>query len=237
LNNKHSSLNLTKLKGILVYLLGPEGAGKTTQIQHLLPLLKSNGFRVKVIYIRSDHLVLYLLKLLLIKMGRCKDYPYLDGTVVRAPDAQVLKKIGKFWLFMQIPMSLILTFFRVYIPLKLGYVVIAERYLLDTIIDTLGMSKWMGLTHSRIPSLVMRCLLHFMPKKSLIIHLYADYNTLRKRYHLRGTPVEPLQWIKFQLTLDKIFCKVFNAYTIKTDEENPVDVFRRIVHVLNSYCT
>ncbi|MEM2294476.1 MAG: hypothetical protein QXX41_14485 [Nitrososphaerota archaeon] len=88
-------------------------------------------------------------------------------------------------------------------PYQVGYVVIAERYLLDTIIDTLRMRKYRGLKDSKVLKFLMRYLLHFIPKKSLIIYLCADYTSLRKRYHLRKTPVEHPEWIEFQLLLDR----------------------------------
>lgn len=81
--------------------------------------------------------------------------------------------------------------FRVYIPLHLGYTLVAERYVVDTVVTIAYFTDDLSFLQSR----TARLLLRFIPRNTIFIHLDSNYSTLMKR---RNQTVEPYSFIKFQ---------------------------------------
>lgn len=207
----HNIQNLgRRRRGILIYFLGVEGVGKSTHSNLLLAWLHKKGYLVKLVYIRSDHLILHVLKKFLMLMGRRDISIRPNGSKVIIAQRDLIKRMRYLWIFTNILMSLFLAIWRVWIPMKIGYVIIAERYLLDTFIDLMNMLRIFNLRYKGIVRKAMRLLLYFIPKNTVIIHLWAPYKELLKRYVQRGTPAEPKCWIVLNELLHSVFLKIYS---------------------------
>jgi len=179
----------------MVIFVGPQGSGKSTQIDLLFNWLKSHNFRVKKTQIIHKHLFAYLFDKILMRLGRYHYWIYPSGEKTKILDITFERRILGFWLFTQTLSVITTVFFRVYFWLWLRYIVIAERCIPDSVIHLL--MEYYGVKSSHYEtkdSIIVKFiynLLRFIPKNSLIVFLYSDYDGLRKRYKFRSTPTEP----------------------------------------------
>jgi thymidylate kinase len=223
----------------LIYFLGPEGVGKSTQITLLYKLLRDRGKKVKIAHVYSKHLWNYLIIKFLFWVGRYKYEHYYDGTRFKDIDETLWLRIYKILLLSEILTTIILAFIRVFIWLWLGYYVLAERYLIDTIsfivYQCLKTDQKFNTRSSDIISKSLT-LLKFIPRKTLILILDAKYNTLLNRYRRRNTPLENEEYIVFQRKVGRILARYYIFHYINTEGKSIAEVFDEIKrYVLCSY--
>ncbi|GAH62507.1 unnamed protein product, partial [marine sediment metagenome] len=115
----------------------------------------------------------------------------------------------RLWCAIEVASVLPLILFRVYIPLLLGYTLVAERYVIDSIVTIAYFINDFGF----LTSLGARLLLQFIPKDAVFIHLDSDYKTLMKR---RGRNVEVKNFIDFQRVAYEKMEKLVNVISINT---------------------
>lgn len=227
--------------------------------------LRSNGLRVKKVWIRSPHTLAYLLSLFLLKRGFYRvSSTILEGTqasaqslesekeskyiepwdirvnpwremrpeskntcriVEKIPAVDSNSQLRSFWPFLELISVLPLILWRVVIPLFLGYTIVAERYIVDTIV-TIGYF----INDPRfLTSWTARFLLRFIPRNAVFIHLDSDYDTLLRR---RGHNVEVRGYISFQRASYKHFDRILNPLIIDTSMSTPNETFTAIVNKL-----
>lgn len=200
---------------MFVYFLGPNGAGKSTQINLLIRWLKARGSKVKVAYVQCNHLPILILEGIIIKLGRFGFYTYPDGKRVTVPSAEILLKIRYLWFCIQFLSIVFLSFIRVHLPLRMGYVVVAERYVLDSISDFCMFSSNLRVKASFLSRMV-KVLLYLMPKGTVIVHLDAPYDVLKRRFFERGSVVEPREYIEMQRKCAPKLIEALGHTNIKT---------------------
>ncbi|QOR94578.1 hypothetical protein IMZ38_01165 [Thermosphaera chiliense] len=211
-----------------IYLYGPDGAGKSTQARLIVKVLRLKGLKVKRVLIRSKH---YPFRILwnFLRLTCGEPYVYPGGYVTKVPKRTILQRISTFIVYAELLNALALTFI-VQLYLRLGYVIVAERYLLDSFTDFLYFFK--NIVKKR-PIGVLKILFAFIPRDMIFIFLDADYQTLWKRYKKRGSIPEPEDYIAFQRAVGKVFSQRFNPnITIFTPKNTIIQTHSLIINVV-----
>lgn len=203
-----------------VHFFGADGTGKTPQARMLVRYLRRNGVATKLVRIRSGRTFASILYSILRRVS-----PHLvilggDGRVIRV--LMVKGRLGgRIWGLIEFVSMLPWLARGVFIPLRSGKTVVAERYIIDaitTIAYLVDDSSWMT-------SSVAKIMFRFVPKNTQFIHLDASYDTLSKR---KGSFPDPRNYIEFQRRSYLSFARATGAITIDTSEHSIADTHRII---------
>lgn len=111
----------------LILFTGPDGAGKTTIALMLKKYLEERGYKVKVVRMRGTHTLAYVLMLFL------RNILGLRGTELHYYRVRLPKRLAGLWIYIEF-LSLIPLILWYYVFLRMRYVVVSERSILDTLI-------------------------------------------------------------------------------------------------------
>ena len=211
----------------LIAFFGPDGTGKSTHATLLFNHLQSHKNKVKKVWIRSPHTLAFLLSNFFVKIGFCRVVSNPFGKKTKLPAVDLNRWIQFFWSAIELVSTIPVILFRVHIPLFLGHTVIAERYVVDTIVTVAYYTNNLGFLQSRTANL----LLCFIPKNTVFIHLDSDYSTIMKR---RGYIVEPYDFIEFQRMGYKMLESSVGAKLIDTSNISVKQTSIQIMHWLES---
>jgi thymidylate kinase len=231
----------------LVHFFGPDGSGKSTQVKLLTQYYASKGVEVRKFWLRSPHTIAYVLWQLAIKIGfyRCTQNEF--GTQVKLPAVQNSYVLRHVWAFIEfigiIPLLMLSKFY-----LARGYVLVAERHILDTIatvgyfVDDAGFAK----------SFFAKITVTFLPAETAFIYVDADYPTIRARrakyYNTTRTEqkrlfkndeppapnLEPKCFIDFQRKMYEKLAIKYNALVIDTSKVSVEETFSQIKKYLSN---
>lgn len=210
---RRSKHPLTHFPRVIAFF-GPDGAGKTTQATLLVDFLESEGYRVKKAWVRSTHTVAYLLWMIFYKFNLCedrsgflsqmrtgfavsylneKDYGAVSPITMSPP---VLK--GPFsklvWSLIEILGILPVVVFQVYAPLITGRIVVAERFLADSVASIAYFLGDVDFDETWQASLLIK----LIPRETTFIFVDADYDTIKKR---RSAVAGPREYTEFHRRL------------------------------------
>lgn len=193
--------------------VGTVGAGKSTQMKLLAFTLKSKGLKTKVTFIKTGHIFAYLLEVFLTRilcLNR-KDAHPIRALIEDRP--LIFKKLFQFWLILDMLSILVRFIFAVYLPLKIGKVVLVEEYLPATIADYIYLAKAVNLPVKNILFAVNYALkLLCLCSPTLTIFLDASISCLADRWHKRGSLNEKPDYLKMQRTLLLKISKNLSSY-------------------------
>jgi thymidylate kinase len=206
----------------LIAFFGADGTGKSTHAEFLFNYLKSNHVKVKRVWIRSPHTLAYLASVFFVKIGFFRLVPNPYGKTKKYPAVHINWPIRFFWSQLELVSVIPVIITRIYLPLLLGYTVIAERYVADTIVTIAYYINNLRF----LRSFTAKILLIFIPKKTILIHLDSDYSTLLKR---RGFKVEAYDFIEFQRKGYKIIGNIVETIFIDTSNITVEETFMRIM--------
>jgi len=208
----------------VISLFGPDGVGKTTHAKLLTLRLMRKGYKVKRVWIKNNHTIAYLVISLLKFISK--------RSVVVLPSKAILTNIlaqsrlgRKLWLWIDFIGVVIKLIFSVYIFKLLGYIIIADRYLPDTIV-------------SMIITLNEPKAMKSLPIKFIISRIIKDRINLvmldRSYEHIKNSRdwVEPPALICYQRALYRIIAKIINAPIVSTDKDIS-EVHRNILSLLS----
>src|SRR5438445_11397704 len=206
-----------EVRSRLVSFFGPDGSGKTTQAKMLAEHLGARGVKVRLAWIRSKHTLAYLV---LSAMRRCS-----PGSVVMSPGGGVMRIKGvggRSWALLEFLSLAPLVLLRVYLPLISGRVVIAERFLVDSIVAiayTLGDASFDTSREARL-------MLAMIPRNSVLIHLDSDYEEITRR---RGGYSDPPDFVRFQRVMYDKLSKRLRAAKIDTGRAPVEETFSLVL--------
>jgi len=215
-------MKLVRSNGRLVVFFGPDGSGKTTQAKLLTSYFIKRGYKVKQVWIRSNHSLAALVSKIFIILGYFRIAFSPDGDAYKIFDIRFLPKLKKIWCFLEFLSVLPWILFKVNFPLLLGYVVIADRYLVDTVVTI----AYSFTDTNFISGFIAKVLLRMIPHNSFFIHLDANTKII-----LRRRNVERIQrdFIEFQKKWYTLFALSFGALSINTSNKKVYNTFNEII--------
>jgi thymidylate kinase len=156
----------------MIYFFGPDGTGKTTHAELTSLYLKRMGYRVWRANVKQHHTLSYLLLKLLNRKnpeGQVMNYCGFGGELERRIKAQ--------WKILEVISLFPAVIYRVLLPLFLGYVVICDRYVLDTLVALSYFLKEPKLVSGTSAKMLVK----LIPKDSLLIYFDADTDVILRR--------------------------------------------------------
>ena len=218
----------------IIAFVGPNGVGKSTQMALLIPALRKRGVRVRKTWVASHHLFVWVLGIILVKLGYPKDHwttvnpdliPAVNfGSLLEGKGIRV--KIGKVILLsLEILNLVIIDLVKVRIPRMFGYCIIIEKYLPVTIAD---LSDIFG--SNFINGFWAKFVIKLIPKDLCCIYLYADYENLQKR---RGDKTESKEYLDLQCKISKWYAEHNPCLVIDTTKKNIEESHEMIMSYLN----
>lgn len=207
-----------------IVFLGSDGSGKTTQAIALAHLLRNRGLRVRRVWIRAHHSFSAILGKVLVRFGYF-NIIYPQGKNCKQFDVKLLPSMKRFWGFLEFLSAMPWVLFKVKLPLFFGEYVIAERYVVDTVVTVAYFLEDPGFLSGRIA----KVLLSMLPAEAFVIHLDAETKTILER---RAEEKLDPNYIEFQRKSYFLFADLLNASSIDTSKNDISTTFRII---LNDY--
>jgi thymidylate kinase len=204
-----------------IIFFGPDGSGKTTQSELLIKELGRNGIKVRKLWLRSLHTFAFLIsKIAMHAMHLQNVYEFR----ARYSHKKFFRGI---WYAIEFCSILPLILFRLQLPLKKGYVIVAERYVIDWIVSLSYVSRNDNLLQSGFGSAALK----FIPKNSLLIYIDATYDAICSR----GRNEDSMEYIEYQRKLYQEIAHRLNANIIDTSDKTLEEVHKLICgYSLNS---
>ena len=226
----------------VIAFFGPDGAGKSTLAEFLVSFLRNRGSRVKRAWVRSTHTFSYLLWMLFYKLNLCDDrsgilkktragfaVSYLNESQYGAVSPitmspPILRGFVSRWIWATIEVVSIVpvVVLQVYLPLLLGRVVVAERFVVDSVASIayfLGDEGFAEGWHARF-------LLRLVPSGTVFVFVDADYGTILSR---RQEVAGPREYTEFHRRLYKKLAVVVGAVYVDTSKLSIQEANHRIL--------
>ena len=186
----------------IIVFIGTVGSGKSTHMKLLYSKLKQKGLKTKISVLKTGHLFAFVLESFLAKMlaGSRKDVFPIRAIVEEKP--HVFKKVFRLWLDLDLISVTIKFLTGIYLPLRLGYIVLVEEYIPATISDYIYLSKIVNFP-LKMNSFTIKYLLTLMNlcNPTQIVFLDARDDILASRWKMRGSFNEREDYILMQRTL------------------------------------
>ena len=185
-----------------IIFIGTVGSGKSTHMRLLYSKLKQKGLKTKLSVLKSNELLASIFVILLSRIvaSKRKDVFPIRALIEERPT--LFRKILRLWLSLDI-VSITLKFLTsIYLPLRLGYIVLVEEYIPATISDYIYLSRFVNFS-LKMKSFTINYLLRLMNlcRPTQIIFLDAKDDELRKRWKLRKSFDEKEDYLQMQRTL------------------------------------
>jgi len=160
-----------------IVISGIDGSGKTTLAYWLVKYLRSKGYRAKYVWIKSKHTFAYLISQILEPLGWQRTFRNPNGIIISRFELYDSRFARKAWPTIEFLSVLPLIIFKIKLPLLLGYRIVLDRYMIDTITSIALSTKNMKFADSFLG----RLLLKMMPKGCASILLDIDLSTVLER--------------------------------------------------------
>jgi len=186
----------------VIAFVGTVGSGKSTHMKILYSRLRRRGFKVKMSFLKTGHLFTFILEILLAKLFTSKRRNVSPIRALLEERPTLFRRIFRLWLGLDL-ISITLQFLKgIYLPLRLGYIVLLEEYIPAVISDYIYLSGVIDFP-LRANSFAINYPLRLMKLcgPTQIIFLDAKDDDLKRRWKLRGSPDEKKGYLRMQRTL------------------------------------
>ena len=209
------------MRGV-VSLFGPDGAGKTTLANMLARELSSSGFKISRVWIKNNHTLAYLLASLVDRLS--------PGSMLRSPSGALMthrlaySSIGRrIWPWIELLSIIPHLVLKVFFKRALGEIIIADRYLADTIVHTS-----IATLRYTLDSYPARLLLRLLKDSKLI---YIDVSPEESRAR-RAKSADPAIYLEIQRALYRRIASITRSTVINSTNLEIAQVYttlRRLV--------
>jgi thymidylate kinase len=206
---------------LFISIFGPDGSGKSTHARILARYFMNNGSKVKIVWIKSHHTLAYILLRIYAKLSPRSIKLNSEGTIVRINALSNYSMNRLIWSWIEFISIMPLIILRVYLPLLMRRVVIADRYLIDSIVSIAYFLKDPNFTSS----FVARMMLCLIPKESILIHFDSDYEEIERR---RGIMTDSEEYINFQRLMYAKLSRSLGAIKIDTSGMSVEETAERV---------
>lgn len=206
----------------LIYFFGPDGTGKTTHADLIAARLRLMGFRVWRTGIKHHHTIAYLILELMKRGGYDIQMINYYGFHEKLVD-----KIKTVWKFIEIISFFMAWIYRVCLPALLGYIVVCDRYVLDTLVTLSYFLK----DPKFIISNFARLLVKLIPKNSILFYLEADTQIIM--FRKLGEPLT-FELVEYYKQMYALSMKIYGirAKNINTSTETIQSVQEKIASII-----
>jgi hypothetical protein len=226
------------MKPCVIAFVGPVGVGKSIQMKLLAYRLRSKGLKVKTTFLLKGHLFSYLFEIFLAKIlckGKGKYISAMRTLLNKNPDT--FKKLFKLWLLIDTANVYLKFLFSIYIPIKLGNIVLVEDYIPSTITHYLYYCRCLKLPISTIDFSSKTLIILMSRIFTKVIFQDAQYEVLKFRWNIRGSGIERDDYIYYTrgefllYLLQKLLSEklVHMLVYIKTDNRSVSEVHKIIM--------
>jgi hypothetical protein len=200
----------------IIYFFGPDGSGKSTQATFLVNQLRKNGLKTKHSWMRGSHTFVSILLRFLSKFDSFRGglNPYYG--------VNIPKRMVRLWWFLEYISALPVILLRFVLPSFLGYVVVADRYVLDLVV-------WISLVTGQpsfCRSFLARHLISLALRVKVRFFVVADLRDLVRRSG------EETSVLKNQFELYNRFKA--DADVLDTTNKSPAITFQEVLDALNN---
>lgn len=209
-----------------IILFGADGTGKTTQAKLLISYIRSHGGRPWWAWIRGRHSLAFVLALLFARFGYYQTVNLPNGTSQKVFDPRLLPKLRPIWQLIEFVSVLPWIILRVRLPRILGYTVVAERYVVDTVVY---LGYWLG--DRFLKSFSAKALLSEIPPNSQLIHLDAEAHVIFDR---RQDDIITPDFVTYQKETYSRLARELHAVTINTSKNTIEQTFELILKALHN---
>lgn len=226
----------------VIAFFGPDGAGKSTQAELLVDHLESREFKVKRAWVRSVHTFAFLLWRLFYKLNLChtkssslarmgnrfavsyfNESPYgVVSPITMTPPILIGRVSRFFWSVIEILSIIPVVVLQVYVPLLLGRVVVAERFVVDSVTSIAYFLN----DEDFVKSWQAKFLLRLVPRDTVFIFIDSDYDTILGRRNILAGPREYTEFHR------QLYCKLarnVGAFRIDTSRTSIEEVHEKLL--------
>ncbi len=209
----------------MICFFGPDGAGKTTHAELTSLYLKKKGYRIWRASIKQHHTISYLL-LKLLSSGD----PSRQTISYHGFGGRLKQKIKTPWKILELISLFPVLYCRVFLPLLMGYIVICDRYLPDTIVTLsyfLGDPKLISGTSAKLLSALI-------PKGTLLFYMNANTEVVLQRKRDEPLTSDLVEYYKrgYEILIKRFGLK---PMTINTSTSRVADVQKIVLdRLMNS---
>jgi len=214
-------------KSIMIMFFGPDGTGKTTLAGLLEAYLRSKGYKVRRIRLRSHHLAMYVLISLLRKL---KLVPNTNSPRILSYSLRRYFKNSRVFMYLEAINVILWILMNVKLRnlLSGNVVTIAERYVPDFIVDTILVTSEYSFPHALLK------ILGNLMKNSVKIFLYAQFGDVLNRKK------DEVLSVTYLAALTRIYASILPYIGIdmclNTSKYNKLESFLLIKNIVESMC-
>jgi len=210
-----------------VAICGLDGSGKTTLVEWLVEYLKSKGYKTKYVWIKSQHTLAYLISQALTALGWRRTFRNPNGITVSRFKVYEGTFAREIWPAIEFLSVLPLIIFKVRLPLLLGYRIVLDRYIIDTIVSISLNTQNMNFANSLIGTLLLK----MITKECTVIILDIDTSTALKR---RPDIEYALYEIENEMKLYRVLARKMKASSLDTTTQSIEQIRKKVVDLLSA---
>lgn len=205
--------------GRLIYFFGVDGVGKTTHAALLDQYIACSGQRTTRATVKQHHTFAFVLLTLFRMMGLIDRRGFYHGF-----GDEFSSKIRPIWRWLELLSIIPPIVLRVYLPMILGYVVICDRFVIDTAVSV---SYFLRERSERL----VYILLSLIPKRSTLILLDADPLVIMRRRSDEPITVELVRFSRsmYRELSRRVTCEVLALNTTDLSTSEVQNTVRRFV--------